>query len=265
MSEPPPRPDPTTVPSGRATQGNRLRVASVDSENERAHAASSRSGRKARCAAASSANTASAFVDRLDQWVRSERPHGIGPRSRPRGLRCEHLVLGQHLDEAAEMTWQLALRKRLDPGGRAAARHLYHEVVGEARQRAAVRDVHGQHVARVVEDGVHRVDRELELVDAAAGPSRIEDRIVASPPARRSAPSTPAPTRGCPRPASSASPAARRAPRRASSSTGSSRPGSRPSPPRAAGCAARAARAANRGRGAPPRPHGRTGIRSSPS
>ena len=181
------------------------------------------------------------LVDRLNEGIRGERPDRIRPRSRPGSRRGEQLVLGEHLDEPSKMPRQLSLRKRLDPGCRAAARHLDHEVVGESRQRAAVRDVHGQNVARVVEDGVHRVDRELELVDPAAGAIRIEDGIVASPPEQRSAPSTPEPRRGCPRPASLASQAARRAPRRASSSTGSSRPGSRPSSRRAAGSAARAA------------------------
>ena len=51
----------------------------------------------------------------------------------------------------------------------AAAEHLDDEVVGEAGQRAArVRHVDRVRLVLVVEDRVHHVDRELELVDAAA-------------------------------------------------------------------------------------------------
>ena len=49
-----------------------------------------------------------------------------------------------------------------------AAEHLDDEVVGEARKRTArVRQVDRVDLVLVVEDRVHDVDRELELVDAA--------------------------------------------------------------------------------------------------
>jgi hypothetical protein len=50
-------------------------------------------------------------------------------------------------------------------------RNLDHHLLVEAWQCPPdVRRVHRQHVAGVVVEGVHRVDRELELVDAAARP-----------------------------------------------------------------------------------------------
>ena len=57
----------------------------------------------------------------------------------------------------------------LDAVARAAPEHLDDEVVRKARKRAAgVRHVHRMDLVLVVEDRVHHVDRELELVDAAA-------------------------------------------------------------------------------------------------
>ncbi len=60
-------------------------------------------------------------------------------------------------------------RERLDARPVAAALDLDDEVVRKAGEGAAgVRDVHRVHLVLVVEDRVHHVDGELELVDAAA-------------------------------------------------------------------------------------------------
>ena len=58
--------------------------------------------------------------------------------------------------------------------------HLHDEIVRESGQRStAVRQVDGMDLVLVVEDGVHDVDRELELVDPAPGQGGIEPGIVA--------------------------------------------------------------------------------------
>ena len=93
----------------------------------------------------------------------------VGARPGPRRLGGERLVLAEHLDEAAHVAGQRLRGEHLDPVARAAAEHLDDEVVGEAGKRAAgVRHVDRMDLVLVVEDRVHHVDRELELVDAAA-------------------------------------------------------------------------------------------------
>ena len=98
----------------------------------------------------------------------------------PGRLGCERLVLAEHLHEAADVTRKRPRGKHVDAGAVTAAEHLDDEVVGEARERAArVRQVDGVDLVLVVEDRVHHVDRELELVDAAARAGRVELRVVA--------------------------------------------------------------------------------------
>ena len=70
--------------------------------------------------------------------------------------------------------------QRRDPARVAAAERLDDERVGEAGDRALVGHVDRQRLAAVVVDGVHAVDRELELVDAAARAVRVEHGAVAA-------------------------------------------------------------------------------------
>ena len=148
---------------------DRLGVAAVDAEDD-AHRASSRSGRWAACAVGQLVVHGLRPIDRLDEGVRGERPDRVGPRALPGRLRREHLVLGEHLDEPDA--------RGVAAASAAAARssRLEHLPVistttssgnpGSAPPRFG--HVHREDVAGVVEHRVHRVDRELELVDAAA-------------------------------------------------------------------------------------------------
>ena len=102
------------------------------------------------------------------------------PRAVPRRLGGERLVLAEHLDEAPHVARQRLCGQNLDPVAGAASEHLDDEVVREAGKRAAgVGHVHRMDLVLVVEDRVHHVDRELELVDAAARARRVELRVVA--------------------------------------------------------------------------------------
>ena len=63
----------------------------------------------------------------------------------------------------------------VEPGCVHRAPHLHHDVLVEAGERAAgVRQVHRQPVTGVVVVGMHHVEGQLELVDAAARPLRVE-------------------------------------------------------------------------------------------
>ena len=60
------------------------------------------------------------------------------------------------------------MHRRVETRRIAERRHLDDEIVGEALDRAAVRDVDGELFARVVDGGIDHGDGELELADAGA-------------------------------------------------------------------------------------------------
>ena len=185
-------------------------------------------------------------VDRHHQRVRRQRPHRVAcacratpPRPPAPGTRRASPPARARAGAAAparsgSMPAPCSGRAPRPPGRR-----------GTPAARRRVRDVDRPHLVLVVEDRVHHVDRQLQLVDAAARPRRVELRVVASRPAPRSAASSRAPSHDVLRRGWSAWPRARPAPRRDSSSTGSTRPGSSPSSPPAAAC--RASRPASAG------------------
>ena len=94
------------------------------------------------------------------------------------------------------------LDARLRGTGRAPRRRGRPGSPGSAPPR--VRHVDRVHLVLVVEDRVHHVDRELELVDAAARAGGIELRVVGLRLLARSGASSRSTSRGCPRRASSA-------------------------------------------------------------
>ena len=106
------------------------------------------------------------------QGVGGQCVDGIATRALPGRVGRERLVLAQLVHEAAHVLGERrGHRQRLDPAVRAAAaaEQLDDQRLVEARQHpAGVRDVDREHLVLLVEDGVHRVDRELELMDAAA-------------------------------------------------------------------------------------------------
>ena len=108
-------------------------------------------------------------LDLAHERVRGEGADPVATVAAPRCLGRERLVLAEHLDEPPDVARQRPGREHVDAACVAPAEHLDDQVVREAGQRAArVRHVHRMDLVLVVEDRVHHVDRELELVDAAA-------------------------------------------------------------------------------------------------
>ncbi|MBN9346173.1 MAG: DUF1800 family protein [Devosia sp.] len=84
------------------------------------------------------------------------------------------LVFTQHLNQSDDMPRQAAIGDAVDAMPVEASSHFDHEIVGEIGQGAVIGAIDRQHVTAIVEDGIHGVDGELELVDAAARTLRIE-------------------------------------------------------------------------------------------
>ena len=163
-----PRPGSQHGAAGIDDDGRRLRVAAVDAQQEPVHAAlrRSRSGRRARCAEASVVD-ALGHVELPDEG-RAQRPDAVVARSGPGGLRGERLVLAEHLHEATDVARQRLCRRDLDAVARAAPEHLDDESSGKPGSAPPAFGMFTDDLVLVVEDRVHHVDRELELVDAAA-------------------------------------------------------------------------------------------------
>ena len=112
---------------------------------------------------------------RKHQRVRSQCSHGGAPVAFPSGLSGGPLVLCQHLDQAPDRWRQGRLGHWLETVPIHTTRQLDNNFFVEAsRGPACIEQVNGKHFASVVEKGVHGVEGQFQLVDAASGASRVE-------------------------------------------------------------------------------------------
>src|SRR5689334_13053988 len=175
MSERSPMPSPTTVPSKRATSAIVFvlppSTPSSRSLIDLAPLGGEQTLRQVRPVCCSERGVEPVGqIDVEDEWVCAERTYRVLTATAPGGLGRERLVLPEHLDETAHVPRQRAARENLDAGSRAATFDLDDQVVREPGQHAVrVRHVDRMDLVLVVEDRIHDVDRQLELVDAASG------------------------------------------------------------------------------------------------
>ena len=118
-------------------EGDGLRVAAVDAEQERAQpcpCSRQESGWQV-VAVRGRERVVDALgdLDLADERVGAERPDAVGARPRPGRLRGEGLVLAEHLHEAADVPRKRLRGKDVDAAPVTAAEHLDDEVLGEAR------------------------------------------------------------------------------------------------------------------------------------
>src|SRR5260370_36717491 len=80
----------------------------------------------------------SGFREREDQRIGGQGTDGVDPGAAPGRLRSQCLILAQHLHQADHLPGHMALAERRDTGMVHIARHLYHQVVWEVGEGAAI-------------------------------------------------------------------------------------------------------------------------------
>ena len=118
------------------------------------------------------------LAERETQWVGRQGPDGIAAVAIPSRLSGQCLILAQHLDQSHHMLGQLHLRQPVHASLVQTRKHLHDQIIWEVGQRALVGQIDRQHIAAIIEDGVHGVQRQLQFVDAAARAFGIEMRLI---------------------------------------------------------------------------------------